>query len=383
MSTALEHNWEVAGYEKVPRMQRCMNTSNGQQRSACVIYFHTSDNPYGNYDSMKQELAGSPKERILTRAYGVPTKATLTRFPLFRDPVHVISLNKFNQIAAAGGTWYHFLDPCSGRNWFQIWVFIDPLGRKFIRAESPSHGHKEAYIPGVGDPGPWALPGKQADGSRGQGQTEWGWGYKRYLEEISRVEDVISANGVCQPGHPLDNLPASSSETALLPRTLHSRPQLTASATGKPNEVAGWQSINIYERWIDARYGNARKTAEESSTTLIDDLRALGMDFLAAPSEKAIDGGRGGGDGSLRMINDALFYDVARPIDHTNQPKLYVVETCPNVIYALKEWTGLDGQHGACKDPIDVLRMLVLSGVGHVDQTLMQVRQPWMNQFSK
>jgi hypothetical protein len=333
-----------------------------------VIYFHTKDNPYGNYPAMMEELRGSPKERILTRAYGVPTKATLTRFPLFRDPVHVVSLNKFNQIAygegrsknyelrGGNGTWYHFLDPCSGRNWFQIWVFIDPLGRKFVRAESPSHGHDGAYIPGVGDPGPWTLPGKQADGAKGPGQTEWGWGYKRYIEEIQRVESLLIPRGKAESGKMKAEEEVNSS---FLTHT----------------------SSFVFERWIDARYGNARKTAEESSTTLIDDLMGLGMDFLAAPSEKAIDSGRGGGDGSLRMINDALFYDAARPIDHTNQPSLYVVETCPNVIYALKEWTGLDGQHGACKDPIDVLRMLVLSGVGFVDRTLLQVRQPWMSQF--
>jgi hypothetical protein len=376
-----EENWEIVGYEKVPRLQRCMNQVGNVPRSAGVIYFHTKDNPYGNYPAMMEELRGSAKERILTRAYGVPTKATLTRFPLFRDPVHVVSLNKFNQIAQGGGTWYHFLDPCSGRNWFQIWVFIDPLGRKFVRAESPSHGHDGAYIPGVGDPGPWTLPGKQADGAKGPGQTEWGWGYKRYLEEIARVEALLAQTDQ------FGNHETRKEHGFAGGEAKQGNPETLVNGAAAPHhgflasELTPSSSINIFERWIDARYGNARKTAEESSTTLIDDLIGLGMDFLAAPSEKAIDSGRGGGDGSLRMINDALFYDAARPIDHTNQPSLYVVETCPNVIYALKEWTGLDGQHGACKDPIDVLRMLVLSGVGFVDRALLKVRQPWMGQF--
>lgn len=116
---------------------------------------------------------------------------------------------------------------------------------------------------------------------------------------------------------------------------------------------------------------------------MIEELSDLGMDFLAAPSEKMIDSGRGGGDGSLRMINDKLFYDAKRKIDHTNQPHLFVVETCPNTIYALKEWTGKDGQHGACKDPIDCLRMFVLSGSEYVDETLLQPRTPWLDQFAK
>jgi hypothetical protein len=43
------------------------------------------------------------------------------------------------------------------------------------------------------------------------------------------------------------------------------------------------------------------------------------------------------------------------------------------VIYALQEWTGRDGKTGACKDPIDVLRYLVLSGAGHVEDGSLEV----------
>lgn len=116
--------------------------------------------------------------------------------------------------------------------------------------------------------------------------------------------------------------------------------------------------------------------------TLIEDLEAKGMIFLAAPSEKFLyDESKGGA--SVRMINDRLFYDTSRDIDHTNQPKLYVVETCPNTIFSLKEWSGRDGQHGACKDPIDTLRMFVLSGSEYVDESLLQPKTPWMAQFGK
>ncbi len=31
------------------------------------------------------------------------------------------------------------------------------------------------------------------------------------------------------------------------------------------------------------------------------------------------------------------------------------------MIWALENWTGLDGQHGACKDFIDLLRYMALS----------------------
>lgn len=328
----------------VPRVQENLRVEiNGQKAKAMIFYFHTKDNPFGGYESMKATLEGASRDKILTRAYGVPTKAMMTRFPLMSDLVHVKSLNFFREVQRGGGTWYHFLDPCSGRNWFQIWVFLDVLNRAFVAGESPSFDHEWAYIPGVGNPGPWSIAGNKADGEQGDGQKEWGWGYARYIEEIERMERVLALTE------------ATSAETAA--------------------------RIKVSARWIDARYGNARRTAEERSTTLIEDMSGHGIDFLAAPSEKSIDSGRGGGDGSLRMINDKLFYDTKRPIDHTNEPHLYVVETCPNTIYALKEWTGKDGQHGACKDPIDVLRMLVLSGSEYVDEALLQPRTPWMNQF--
>jgi hypothetical protein len=320
-----------------------------------IYYFHTSDNPFGNPQSMMQTLRGQPLERILWQFYGVPTRSKRAVFPLFGEN-HIVSLNRFREIQKNGGTWYQFLDPCSNRNWFQIWVLADPLGRFFVRAESPSHGHSEAYIPGVGMPEPWAVPGKSADGAKGGGQQEWGWGYRRYIEEMGRVEGLIASLESGEWG--------SDRLEACLPSQAGS---LTSGDAA---------TVKVWERWIDARYSNAKRTAEEHPTTLIEDLEDLGMRFLGAPSERSID--LDAHRGSTRMINDLLFYDVARPIDATNEPRLYVCESCPNVIYALKEWTGIDGQHGATKDPIDCLRMLVLSGVKYVDEMMFAPSVPWM-----
>jgi hypothetical protein len=128
---------------------------------------------------------------------------------------------------------------------------------------------------------------------------------------------------------------------------------------------------------MDGRYGNATKTSTEESVTLIDEMSELGMDFLAAPSEVSVNVSARGGGEALRLINDALYYDRGRAIDHTNQPHLYVVETCPNTIYALQNWTGRDGQHGACKDPIDCLRMLKLCGTSYCDSKMLRPLKPF------
>lgn len=354
----LDGNGKVVAAKKVPLVQENLGVAlpGHTKVKARICYFHSAENPFplGNWANMKETLRGASEEKILTTAYGVPTKGEMSAFPRFRDLSHVVSLNRFREVEKGGGVWVHFLDPCSGRNWFQCWVFINRLNHKYVVGESPSFDHGWAYIPGVGNPGPWAVPGNKADGEMGDGQREWGWGYGRYLEEIDRMERILSGS--------LTNVCVSEAEAG----EKHGTPA---------------QKISVMVRWIDARYGNTPRQTEERSVTMIEDLEALGMIFLAAPSEQYIDGGRSGGTGSLRMINDLLYFDEGRPIDFTNTPKLFVVETCPNVIHALKDWTGRDGQHGALKDPIDCLRMMVLSGVEYVDESLLQPRTPWMAQF--
>ena len=129
----------------------------------------------------------------------------------------------------------------------------------------------------------------------------------------------------------------------------------------------------IHERWMDSRYGNAPQNTDDESTTLIEQMAKLKMDFLATPG-KDIDGG-------IEMINSALYYDVAQPISPTNQPMMYVVETCPNLIFSLKNWTGKDGQRGATKDPIDLCRYAEGAQLKYVDADRFRVQQPWMEQF--
>ena len=63
------------------RVQHCV------RRSACVVYFWTSDNPFSGYENLVKTLEGAPTNEVLCRAYGVPTKALGNRFPLFRERV--------------------------------------------------------------------------------------------------------------------------------------------------------------------------------------------------------------------------------------------------------------------------------------------------------
>src|SRR5262249_24979097 len=237
-----------------------------------------------------------------------------------------------------------------------IWVLIDPQERCFVYREWPSTGHQDAYIPGHGDLGEWAVPGKPSDGERGPAQRELGWGLKRYIEEIERLESYGNewSDGECAGGNNADvgAVDGSGADDSAAPR----REQ-------------------IWERWMDGRYGNATKTSTEESVTLIDEMAELGMDFLAAPSEVSVAVSSRGGGEALRLINHALYYDHGKEIDPTNQPHLYCVETVPNTIYALKNWTGSDLARGATKDPIDCLRMLVLCGTSYYDEAMLAPRR--------
>lgn len=309
--------------ERVFRVEQCKNPR------ARVIYFHSSDNPvFGNWEGIKEKAKTLPREQIRMRVYGMVEKGAFVQFPMFNRSVHVVKLKewqKWQQDFGEVAERYQLVDPCSGRMWFKSWVFC-PYPRKWIiYREWPSHGHPAAYIPGVGDPGPWTIPGDADDGLAGPGQKNRGFSLQRYKQETLRVEG----------------------------------------------------GEDIIERWIDARFSNSPKEQRDAAPiTLIEEMVQLGMDYRATVSEAKI---LGTPDGSIDMINSALYYDESVPIGafsqqlgRPNEPMLMVLETCPNTIYSLENWTGKDGGHGACKDPIDNIRALFLSAIEKRDSLMYQ-----------
>src|SRR5262249_41660479 len=90
-----------------------------------------------------------------------------------------------------------------------------------------------------------------------------------------------------------------------------------------------------------------------------------GLDFLAASGKEIREG--------TSLINDLLDYDAEIPIGkysailaRINEPKLFISRNCPNLIYSLREYTGKDGNHGACKDFVDCLRYAVLADLAYL-----------------
>jgi hypothetical protein len=79
----------------------------------------------------------------------------------------------------------------------------------------------------------------------------------------------------------------------------------------------------------------------------------------------------------VALINDALAHDPRQPLSPINEPKLYVSKQCQNLIYSLREWTGADGQKGACKDPIDTLRYLAVMNPTYEDEKTFKASKPY------
>jgi hypothetical protein len=295
---------ELSGFEMVPRVMQPVRPD------ARIIFFHTQDNlfPLNNYESMKMQLSGGTREHVLCRAYGFPLRSRTARFPKFRDQVHVVRAADIPK----QGTNYHIIDPCSGRNWFMIWVRVDIRGRMFVYREWPC---AKRYIEGVGYPGPWAVPsGQRADGDRGDAQKPFGWGITRYREEIERLE----------------------------------------------------KGESVWLRLMDSRFANSSTMGKEMVTTLLEECAEVGLECEPAPGEHIDEG--------VDLINDMLDYNVEEPISATNEPRLFISEDCENVIYGLKEWTGSDGRHGASKDCVDVVRYAVLAGLEFLEGETLQAK---------
>lgn len=340
--------------EKVPRLAVGGPGTKGNL-SANVVWLHSEDNPFLDKKELDERLAGANRGLVLERGYGVATRAFANQFPKFNEQIHLVKPEGISK----DGSNYLILDPVAGRNWFMLWLRVhpDPIvrpdGRTSARVtvyrEWPSTGHKglSAYIPGIGDPGPWTLPGNAADGDRGPAQDPYGWGLDRYKTEILRVEgracEVGSGKREVGSGVDLGGVKVKrfTPRNPLFKRGAENEPPLTGEI--------------ITERLMDSRYGAKPTQQNERTTTLLEQMSDIGMEFLPA-SGKDIDEG-------VHMINAALDYDdqmelgaYSPELARINVPLLLISEECPNLIYSLREWTGKDGQHGACKDPIDCLR---------------------------
>ena len=327
----------IIGYEEVPLLMSC------REPHKSVVYMPTQENPvYGSYDVMAQTLATAPREEILCRAYGVAVKAHGVVFTNFDDTVHVLQEAGLQRILEQAHlmTWDHIYDPAGARNPFMQWWAVTPLGQRILVREWPQPGD---YIPGVGaEKGVWAVSGQQSaeggkeggrDGARGPAQKPFGFGPADMSREIRRVERELAAHIVMEDGREAP------------------------------------KRIPIHRRMMDSRAASAPNATSEGSITLVEIFADLGEDPLEPGEQLALDfdkasGRQSSADGDNWQAVIQMELAVPKEDDPRRAgfiPPVMVAHCCRNTIFSLKTWTGLDGQRGACRDPIDCWKYEALS----------------------
>jgi len=314
-------------FEKMPRVLKCADPKLG------VVFFHGCDNPYGNPKEVLSTAATKGPDEMRIRVYGKTDKTISNIFPKFNKDYHVLHAADIPD----EGINYFFMDPASDRNFFMTWIRATREAAYIVR-EWPGGYH----IPDIGVPDPWALPsGKKEginDGRKGQGADSFGFGLLRYKFEIARLERWLDWRK-WRDEKPNEEYPAE-------------------------DDLLDWDEANgavevMEARLVDSRAASSPRVENDRPVTLYEDLQELGMDFSLAPGSSITDG--------ISRINTALDFDCDAEQSFFNKPKLYVSDACPNTIYSMENWMNVDGQKGACKDPVDNVRYYYTAECGFVD----------------
>jgi hypothetical protein len=378
-----------------------------------IVYFHSVRNPFPpNYENVKNVVAGKPVKVIMRDAYGYSEDTRHRCFPKFGS-VNIVEEWEL----PAEGTNYMFCDPAGARNWFCIWARVTPgnPGKVFIYREWPDEGRY----------GQWAVPSRdpqQFDGDAGPGQKPLGLGYVA-LKRVWRELETIQVPAGWREGNHREHkehkeegmgegtplpipLPAERGEgegaegdnhrghgehkgegTRLRQgyggqgvegegaegdnRGKRGEREMDPQAAGRIREaLANGESVEnlreaIRERYIDPRAGRDQRTAQEGGTCPIDELGKQSdeegpMWFIPAPGLTR--------EAGLQAVNDLLDWDPYAPRDPVmNEPRLFVVKSCGNMIWMFMNNTASGGEKAGCKDPEDVARYLATSGVVYVD----------------
>jgi hypothetical protein len=307
-------------FENVPRVMKCVDP-----RKA-VVFFNPSDNPYGNPKEVVSLLRKKGRSYVRERFYGLAEKTISVMIPRFTQKVHVLPAREIPH----RGTNYFFYDPAADRNSFMAW-FRRTGADVYLYREWPGNYN----IPGIGLPGPWAIPSGRKDGlndgARGEGQApSFGFGNLRYKFEMARLEGWVDWKEWKRDGQ---DYPGAA-------------------------ELAEWDERNgadeqLTARFIDSRAASSPRIENDRPVTLQTLFDELYLFFFLTPGADIADG--------VSEINSALDYEQDDAGGFINPPHFFVSEDCENSIYALENWRNVDGQHGACKDPVDLIRYFFMS----------------------
>ena len=175
----LNKRWAPLVSKELPILQESLS-----RKGAVIHYFWTQDNPFVPHADFAASLANRPLAERLARAYGVPQRSATTLFPKFSRDVNVIPHGNLPWLREGGKgeeypvTRYHVIDGAGARNWFMIWVAVDPDGTWWVYREWPD----------VDTVGEWAELGTAPGGARGLAQQSFGDGTQAYVDRVRKLE---------------------------------------------------------------------------------------------------------------------------------------------------------------------------------------------------
>lgn len=297
-------HWPGGKKGKVPLKVQCMNP---QQR---VFFFHSVHNPYVPYEELVNAWKDKGSANILCRLYGVTSGISNCKFPRFG--AH--NILKHENIPETG-TNYQVIDFSWNKPWAMVWARVHQVGdKKFI------------YIyrewPDMDSHGEWVVRSEKPDGAPGPAQQSCGFGINDYKRLIFDLE-----------------------------------------AKGSPHEQRKEVKPEpVFSRYGDPRSGAATALADEGATTIFQMLEREDDQIGPLIVEPVV-----GTEGNhhilegVNLINTWLEYDADKPFSPLNCPQLYISDKCQNTIDCLKMWTGAQGDKGASKDFVDLLRYLAMT----------------------
>lgn len=340
---------------------------------AMVMYFHTILNPFGNlkgpfYLAVKERCQGKSAGIIMRLAYGYCADTILRAFPRF-DAVHIIEESQLPE----RGTNYQLVDPHQSRPFFSLWWRVAP-------GDPPTH-YVWADWPDADTFGEWAVPTEKRpsgesrrgwDGDKGPAQRPLGYGIVDYKRAFLAVETVRGSD---------PDQVADPQARALLRQAVDSM----KSQGFTTDEITRHLALHpvrlpIEARLMDPRGGHAPSLEDVGGTTMprmfAEEDRDPQSGAVIAPPMIFTDARGVKESMGLNLISELLRYDADRPLaPGFNAPRLYVTRRAAQVIWALNNFTGMGGEDGACKDPIDCLRYGALADLQYMNPTAKQYKK--------
>ena len=163
------------------------------ERDAGIVYLHSDENPFGGYDRIAKDLRNEHEDKIMVRAYGLPTKSMTSLIPNFSPELNVLSEepNRHGIVFPALNqlTWYQVVDPAFARNYVALWAGVTEQGEIYIRREWPD---RDTY-------GEWALFG-DPKWRYGPAAKKIGMDVESYVELFEEIEDELGVKVVERVG---------------------------------------------------------------------------------------------------------------------------------------------------------------------------------------